>query len=315
MCNAYQSSGLPSPLDQPTDLDEYDLSASFKVGSITVHHVSDGLAFGPRQSWFTGIAPEVWMPALGLTDPDTPFPLNFGVFVIEGGDGITLVDSGFGPAAAGIPGIRGGNELIERLSEIGVGPADVTHIIQSHCHADHCGQLLSEKSGRPELTFPNAFVHLHQAELDYWTGPGADEHMMAPTVRSLLGPVIEAGKISTFSSITRIANGVVALPMAGHTPGHTCVLVADGGESCFLVGDLAHHPVHFENHGWMHELELDQPESLLSRAALAEMAIGLGATVTAPHMPILTLGKLFRDEAGRVRWTAVRPNPVSSNTR
>lgn len=281
---------------------------------MAVHHLSDGLAFGPRRGWFTGISPDVWMPTLGLTDPETPFPLNFGFFVIETSDGITLVDSGFGPVAATIPNSRGGNEMLQRLAEIGVSPSDVTHIIQSHCHGDHCGQLVTEAPDGPALTFPNATVHVHQAEVDHWTGPATDGNMMASRVRSLLGTVREAGKLQTFSSITPINPGVVALPMAGHTPGHTCVLITDGGESCILVGDLAHHPVHFENHSWVHELENDLPQTLQTRAALCELAIALDAIVTAPHMPILTLGKLRRDEAGNVRWSAATPALADTTT-
>lgn len=296
-------SGLPSPLDLPTDLADYSLSGSFEVGSIKVHHLSDGLAFGPRRSWFTGIDPEEWMPTLGLTDPDTPFPLNFGFFVIEGQDGITLVDSGFGPSADNVPGIRGGNEMMERLAEVGVQPEDVAHVVQSHLHGDHCGRLVTQVEAALVPTFPRAGVHVHQAEFDHWTGAATDGHMMAPKVRAMLEAI--AGQLTTFSGITAITPGVLALPMPGHTPGHTCVLVSDAGAACILVGDLAHHPVHFENHGWVHELEGDLAQSLVSRAALADMAIGLDAVVTAPHMPILTLGRLHRDDAGHVRWTAV----------
>ncbi|HOZ60236.1 MAG TPA: MBL fold metallo-hydrolase [Nakamurella multipartita] len=298
-------SGLPSPLDLPSDLAEYRLSGSFQVGGVRIHHLSDGLAFGPRRSWFTGTEPAEWMPSLGLTDPDTPFPLNFGFFVIETGGTITLVDSGFGPVAATVPGVRGGNEMMQRLSEIGIRPEDVTCIVQSHCHGDHCGQLTTPTPSGPVPTFPNATVHVHQAEFDYWTGPATDGNPMAAKTRERLQTIAAAGRLSTFDTITSIGPGVVALPMPGHTPGHTCVLVSDQGSSCLLVGDLAHHPVHFENHGWFHELEGDRARSVASRAALAEMAIGLDAVVTAPHMPILTLGKLHRDEAGHVRWSAV----------
>ncbi len=305
MSSVRSKSGLPSPLGLPTDLSEYSLSGSFDVGAIKIHHLSDGLAFGPRRSWFTGLEPEEWMPSLGLTDPDTPFPLNFGFFVIESQAGVTLVDSGFGPVAAGIPGVRGGNEMMERLSEIGIQATDVAHIIQSHCHGDHCGQLTTQTSAGPIPTFPRATVHIHQAEVDHWTGPATDTHPMAPKIRASLAVIGAAGQLSTFSGVTSITPGVITLPMPGHTPGHTCVLVSDRGTSCILVGDLAHHPVHFENHSWHHELEGDLAQSMASRAAICDLAIGLDAVVTAPHMPILTLGKLHRDESGHVRWAPV----------
>ena len=52
--------------------------------------------------------------------------------------------------------------LLESLSQKGVSPADVTHIICSHLHFDHAGGLLSSyKEGRePRLLFPNAQVYV-----------------------------------------------------------------------------------------------------------------------------------------------------------
>lgn len=300
-------SAFPSPVNQSTRLADYALSGSFPIGDITVHHVTDALAFGKRRFWFTGIDPADWMPTLGLSDPDTLFPLNYGLFVVVAGGVVTLVDSGCGTFADGIEGAYGGNELLTRLAELGIDPGDVRHIVQTHLHSDHCGQLVTEDGAERRITFPNAEVHLHAAELSHWTGPATDDDRMAPFVRSRIEPVAAAGAITTFTSASVITPGVIALPMTGHTPGHTCVLVADRGQSCLLVGDIAHHPVHFRHHDWLPQIDFDPPASIASRAALCELAIGLDAIVTAPHMPILTLGKLAHDSSGAVTWTRVDP--------
>ena len=301
---------FPSPVNQPTRVEDYARSGSFSIGRATVHHVTDGLGFGRRQFWFTGIDPAEWMPTLGLSDPDTLFPLNYGLFVVVADNTVTLVDSGCGPIADKIGGAYGGNGLITRLAEIGIEPGDVNHIVQTHLHSDHCGQLVTEEGAERRITFPNAKVHVHAAELSHWTGPATDDNPMAPFVRSRIEPVAAAGALTTFTSTTAIAPGVVAIPMTGHTPGHTCVLVADGGESCLLVGDIAHHPIHFRHHDWLPQIDFAPSASIASRNGLCELAIGLGAIVTAPHMPILTLGRLSRDESGEVAWTRVDPTEL-----
>ncbi|GGH48416.1 MBL fold metallo-hydrolase [Microbacterium album] len=305
---------FPTPATLPTSLDAYALSGSFRVGAFTVHHLSDGLAFGPRQSWFHGIDDDVWMPVLGISDPSAPFPLNFGLFVVVGGGSVTLVDSGFGPEAERFEGIRGGNELLARLAEIGIAPEDVDHVLQTHLHPDHCGGLVQDAPHGAVPTFPRARVHVHAAEVAHWTGPDTAENFMAPYVRSRIEPIAAAGLLRTFAEATAIAPGVTALPLAGHTPGHTVALVADGDRSCLLVGDLAHHPVHFRHHDWHHDLDVDADAHTTARETLCSLAASLGAVVTAPHMPVLTLGRISRDvdptgAPGDARWSWTRVDP------
>lgn len=300
---------FPTPRDQPRDLADYALHGSFGVGGLTVHHVTDGLAFGNRRYWFSGIDPAVWMPVLGLTDPDTPFPVNFGLFVVTGGGSVTLVDCGFGPGIEALPGVRAGNQLLARLAEIGIEPGQVDNIVVTHLHTDHCGQLVTElPDGEVRLTFPRATVHIQADELAHWTGPAADGDPMSPYVRSRVGPVLAAGQVTTFGTGAMIAPGVEAIAMPGHTAGHTVVRVSSDGATCFLAGDLAHHPVHFCYHSWLPAIDADPPRSIQARAALADLAIAENALVTAPHMMILTLGRLSRAPSGQVTWHRAEPD-------
>lgn len=299
---------LPSPANLPTDLDAYALHGSFAVGSLTIHHVTDGLGFGNRRFWFNGIDPAAWMPPLGLTDPDTPFPVNFGFFVVVGRGNVTLVDAGFGPAVNNIEGMRAGNELLIRLQEIGVSPEQVDNILLTHMHSDHCGQLITDAAdGDRLITFPHATVHVQAEELAYWTRTESDSDPMANYVRSRILPILDAGLVATFTSAVEVAPCVTAIEMAGHTEGHTVVEVSDGGTTCYLVGDLAHHPVHFCHHDWLPAIDRDPARSIRARKALTDRAIDQGAIVTAPHMPILTLGRLSRAADGGVVWERVEP--------
>ncbi len=58
--------------------------------------------------------------------------------------------------------------LVEALKKkCQLGPEEITDVIVSHLHFDHCGGLLSQKTGELLLTFPNATLHLHRKHFDY----------------------------------------------------------------------------------------------------------------------------------------------------
>jgi glyoxylase-like metal-dependent hydrolase (beta-lactamase superfamily II) len=74
-------------------------------------------------------------------------------FLIDLGDeDLVLVD-------AGTPGEAG--RILDAVGELGRDPADVRHILVTHCHVDHAGGLaeLKEATGAP------AYMHPSDAEM------------------------------------------------------------------------------------------------------------------------------------------------------
>lgn len=272
------------------------LSGTFRVGDLTVHQISDGASSGPRQSWFTGIDPSVWAPALGVGGADWLFPVNFGGFVVTGDGHVTLVDTGFGAPARGRDGMEGGGQMLDRLAELGIRPEDVDRVAQTHLHSDHCGWLIEDDGGPP--TFPNADVYVHEQELAYWTTEASAADPMQAFVQSRIDPVRTADRVRTFDREFPLSDHITLLPTPGHTPGHTSLLLASEGQHALLLGDVAHHPIHLERHDWLPQIDLDPPESIRSRRRMAELAVERNALVTAPHMPVLTLGRVLRSGEG-----------------
>src|SRR5438445_9637171 len=88
-------------------------SGTFRIGALSVTHLSDGSAHRPRPNWFTGVAPADWMPAVGVTRPEAPLPVTFGAFLVRGDGHTTLVDTGLGTGARDDPGLTSGGELLE----------------------------------------------------------------------------------------------------------------------------------------------------------------------------------------------------------
>lgn len=286
------------------------LIGSFSVGALTIHQLSDGAEQAPRATWFTGIDPAVWAPAVGVSGPDALFAVNYGGFAVTGDGHLTVIDTGFGAPGRMRVGLEGGGGMLERLAEAGIGAGDVDGIVQTHLHSDHCGWLLRE-DGRT-LTFPNATVYLHERELAYWTTAASDGDPMAPFARGRIEPIRAAGRVRTFDREFAITPSISALPTPGHTPGHSSVLVTSAGEHALLLGDVAHHPIHLIHHDWLPRIDLDPAESVRSRGRMAALAVERDAIVVAPHMPILTLGRLRR-VGGGYEYVKVRPPSLESS--
>ncbi|TMR00331.1 MBL fold metallo-hydrolase [Actinomadura soli] len=281
-------------------------SATIKIGRTRVSHVSDGVARGPRRYWFTGADPAEWMPAVGVTEPDAPFTVTFGGFVVTGDGHVTVVDAGYGHRAHEIPGLAGAGGMPAAMAALGIEPGDVDQVVLTHLHADHCGWLTKDDEG--SLTFPDATVLVHEREFAYWTSDEVDaiafNGKVSGEVRARLRAVKDAGRLHTYEGELRLSDAMTVLPTHGHTPGHVSVMVADGGEAAILAGDVHHHPVHVDHPCWLPSVEYAPAESTRSRERVAALAADRNAKILAPHFPVPTIVNVDRTPDGRVRSTA-----------
>ncbi len=277
------------------------LQATFRIGALDVSALSDGAPERALGHFFVGADEQDWMRAIGVTHPKDPVPFNFGAFLVRGDDHVVLVDSGYGARMRGSD-VPGGGELPERLAELGVAREDVDLIVHTHLHADHCGWDVDDTEGG--LMFPNATVHVARAELDYWLRDPSADPDGASNARSRLAPADLAGRIRPADGETAVTPSLSMLPTPGHTPGHCSVMLTSEEQHLLILGDVAHHPVHLEQHDWIPRVDLDPAESQRSRRRMAELAVARDALVTGGHFPILTLGRIRRDPAG-FRWERV----------
>src|SRR5207247_10329722 len=86
-------------------------------------------------------------PRLVPADPENRIPMSLHCPLAVDGKDVILVDTGLGERlserelATYKVDPRGG--LSARLEEIGLTPEDVTHVILTHLHFDHCGGVVA----------------------------------------------------------------------------------------------------------------------------------------------------------------------------
>lgn len=218
-----------------------------KVGDIVVTSISDGFLDG-SMAVIQNIAAED--AAQMLRDAFRPVPRRTAVncFLIHAGGKLALVDNGCGGAMAAT-----GGKLFENLAAAGVSPSQVDVVLQTHCHPDHSNGLTGKDGQR---LFPNAELVMHAAELAFWHDDGAmakaDETSRArnfQAARDQVAPYRKAGAVRTFEA-GEVFPGVTAMPFPGHTPGHTGYMVASGGQTLLIWGDIIHVP----------EIQIPRPE-------------------------------------------------------
>jgi glyoxylase-like metal-dependent hydrolase (beta-lactamase superfamily II) len=175
---------------------------------------------------------------------------------IESGDGIVLVDTGFGMEDARNPRQLGPifafmgaqpkpeTTALKQLEALGFTATDVRHVVATHLDPDHSG-------GLPD--FPEAAVHVLGTELDAALHPSLRDRPRYPDTHWKHGPRWErheAGGDDWFGfESVRILPGldveIALIPLAGHTRGHAGVALktADGwllhcGDSYFHHGEV-----------------------------------------------------------------------------
>ena len=123
-----------------------------------------------------------------------------------------------------------GDNAVSQLAALGIAPDDITCVVNSHFHFDHCGCNAS---------FPRARFLVQRAELE-----------LARTERNRYNPKDWDhpldyreldGEHDVFGDGT-----VVVLPTPGHTAGHQSLWVRDGGRQLVLTSDACYTREHLE---------------------------------------------------------------------
>jgi glyoxylase-like metal-dependent hydrolase (beta-lactamase superfamily II) len=268
------------------------LSATFKVGNVSVAALSDAATEMPLPGFFDEVPDEEWTSALGIDTPGTSVPFNFGSFLLRGSGRTVLLDTGFGEQGP-YAEAKGAAGLLDRIRDLGVGLDEIDAVIHTHLHFDHVGWNTVTEGGERVPTFRNAVWRVSEEEINWWDGGAAQPHPdYEHILRDVFDPIVGHGKVESFSGERLVEPFLTSIPTPGHTPGHTSFLLSSAGEHLLLVGDAAHHPEHLVHHDWVPAVDNDPRETTRSRRRIVDLAIEKDAMVTGGHFPILTIGKL-----------------------
>ncbi|WP_428236177.1 MBL fold metallo-hydrolase [Gracilimonas sp.] len=120
---------------------------------------------------------------------------------------------------------------------------DVTDIIFTHLHFDHCGgSSFYNEDEELELTFPNAQYHVVKKHWKNATSPNAREK--ASFLPENIQPLKESGKLNLVEENHEYEAGLSAINVDGHTIGQQLPKIESTEGSIVFVADLLPTHVH-----------------------------------------------------------------------
>lgn len=272
-----------------------------QVGDIEVLVISDGvLPITARTQATNADATEYaqWLDDRFLPHDVLDWPLN--VVVVRSDDRTILVDAGLGVE---FPDFPKAGQTVNRLEAAGIDPGAITDVVITHMHMDHVGGLLTQ--GLKERLRPDLRIHAATREAEFWQAPDFTHTDMPapvpPTLRRVATQFLDQyhGQLKTFETEYEVAPGVLIARTGGHTPGHSIVRLASGGDALTFAGDAVFAPG-FDNPEWQNGFEHDPLEAARVRIALLRELSATGESLVATHLPfpsvchVATHGDVFR---------------------
>ena len=161
--------------------------------------------------------------------------------LVDTGERLFLIDNGIGKKHSekyeSYFYLNGDGDLLNNLEKEGYKREDITDMVLTHLHFDHCGGgVFAKEDGTLDLTFPNA---------TYWVGKPQWETYIYPNKRESdayfkedMMPVFEAGRLKLVDGDAELAPGFMVKMFHGHTPGQILPHIQVNGKTVVYTGDL-----------------------------------------------------------------------------
>ena len=129
------------------------------------------------------------------------------------------------------------SELERSLNAVGVTPSDITDMIFTHLHFDHCGGTTTyNEQGNLKHRFENATYHVNKRHWHAATHPNAREK--ASFLPDNINPMSESNRLNLVEDNHTFEEGFTTIPMNGHTIGQQLPFLHDADKTIVYGADL-----------------------------------------------------------------------------
>lgn len=262
-----------------------------RIGDVVVTTISDGFLTTDREMMRNMTRAEAEPTLKAHFRDDLIFSIN--TFLIRSRGRAVLIDAGSGTYLGPTAG-----HVIANLKACGVEPSDIDAVLLTHMHPDHSAGLTDRETGKP--FFRNAELVAHENEPKHWF----DDAQMAKAsdlykvlhfqmTREQVAPYRD--RLRTFTS-GEVLPGITAMPLHGHTPGHSGYVIGTGREQLLIWGDIIHVPeIQFARPEIVMVPDLDPEAAEASRRKILDTAAAEGFLVAGMHMHFPGFGHVARD--------------------
>ena len=196
-------------------------------------HVDGGAAFGV-------VPKKVWQKRYPC-DKDNFCTLHMRCLLVDTGDRRILIDAGTGDKQLKYLAYYGFKGVIDFESELGNSGyqcSDITDVIFTHLHFDHCGGAtrFGADGESVELVFPNATHWVSQTQWDNFMHPNVRESDSYFAENMM--PISTAGKLKLVTENQMVCPELEIRIFNGHTVGQLVSYIHLGTKTLVYVGDV-----------------------------------------------------------------------------
>lgn len=281
---------------------------SKEIGPYTAYSIETG-RFGLDGGAMFGIVPKpLWSERIEA-DEENRIPLHMRCLLLEGADRLILVDVGMGDTFSGtkyeeIYAVDHEYATLDAsLGEHGFDRTDVTDVILTHLHFDHCGGATHEVESGRRPAFPNATYHVQEDHWDWATTPNPKE--TGSFLQETFVPIRREEQLHLVDGAGTLFPHISVELVHGHTNAQQIVFV--GGEETTLVyvADLLPTPHHLAP-TWTMAYDVRPLQTIEEKGAFLERAVDEGWTLFFEHDPEVEVGDVVETDR-RIKITDPRP--------
>ncbi len=250
-----------------------------------------------------GVVPRILWSRVCPPDEQNRIRMNMNCVFIEAGEELILIETGIGEKWSAkhteMYGITRERSLAQSLSSIaGVGPDDITIVINTHLHFDHAGgNTRVNGEGQAAPAFPNARYFVSQSEFEHAEAPS--ERDRASYLADDWRPMVASGQLELKEPDYEVVPGLRMESHAGHNRSMQCWRLERGGQTVFGFADLVPMRAHVSP-AWIMGYDLYPTETLEVKKILLPQAAREGWACLFYHDPDEPLCKLI-EEKGKLR--------------
>lgn len=198
-----------------------------------------------------GVVPKVMWNKVYPADENNLANWSMRCLLIEDEDRLILIDNGIGDKQdekfLRHYYLNGDDTLEKSLEKHGFTPDDITDMILTHLHFDHCGGSIkyNEDKTAYELAFKNATYWTSRQQYDWAVEPNRRES--ASFLKENIIPIEESGHLKLIEEEKEILPNIKIKFYDGHTDGQVIPFINYNGKTIVYMADLlpsvAHIPI------------------------------------------------------------------------
>jgi glyoxylase-like metal-dependent hydrolase (beta-lactamase superfamily II) len=248
-----------------------------------------------------GVVPKSIWNKLNLADENNMCSWAMRCLLIEDGNRLILVDNGMGNKQDakffGYYYLHGNDTLEKSLNKYGFCSNDITDMVLTHLHFDHCGGSINYNSDRTKLepAFKNASYYCNKKHWEWAVNPNPREK--ASFLKENILPIQESGQLNFIDDTTELIQGLNFIEVNGHTEAMMLPIINYKNTTIAYMADLIPSTGHITI-PYLMGYDIRPLETMREKQTILNKALENNWTLFFEHDPTIECVNLTRTEKG-----------------